>query len=151
MVEFTREFELRSELSQAIIHFSADTRYKLFINDERIAVGPARSSLDTWYYDTLDVAKHLKAGKNVVRFLVVRYFAASRHAMPFVRTAFPGLTVVGVIEDNNAVIDLSTGHEWVARLDSSVEFPTGLVDDVFLHVSCAKHVINPTSLTATDQ
>lgn len=101
-----------------------------------MAVGPARGSPLIWYYDTLDVARYLKFGRNEIRFVVLRYFVASRGAMPFARTAFPGLTVVGRTEnDGTDSVDLSTGEDWVAQADDSIKFPLGLVDDVFLHVS----------------
>lgn len=67
--------------------------------------------------------------------MVIRYFASSRAAMPFERTSLPGLTVFGSVQMNSGVIDLSSGKGWQAQVDESVEFPTGLVDDVFLHVS----------------
>lgn len=66
-----------------------------------------------------------------------------RGAMPFARTPFPGLTVVGTIEAGDGpdatVVDLrSTGPGWLAQVDESIRFPTGLVDDGFLHVSLTK-------------
>lgn len=98
----------------------------------RVAVGPARSSPLIWYYDTADVAAHLRAGRNSIAFVVIRYFASSRGGMPFERTTFPGLTVVG---SAGSGVSLNTADGgWRARVDRSTTFPTGLVDDVFLHV-----------------
>lgn len=87
-----------------------------------------------WYYDTLDIAPYLQTGYNEVVFKVLRYFAASRYAMPFERTTHPGLTVVGSVEAGTMVIDLNSRNGWVAQVDYSVLFPTGLLDDGFLHV-----------------
>lgn len=87
-----------------------------------------------WYYDTLDVAPYLKEGRNEIHFVVIRYFAASRSAMPFERTALPGLTVIGKIEAGSDIIDLSSSKDWKAYVDESIQFPMGLADDVFLHV-----------------
>lgn len=89
-----------------------------------------------WYYDTLDIAPFLQNGVNRVEFLVIRYFAASRAAMPFERTTLPGLTVIGSVEVGEEIVDLSSAKDWQARVDESVLFPTGLIDDVFLHVRC---------------
>lgn len=122
-----------------MLHFSADTRYKLYVNGRRVAVGPARSSTITWYYDTLDIAPFLDSGDNEVIFIVLRYFAASRAAMPFARTSYPGLTVHGTVEAGSEIIDLRTNEDWQAHVDKGVLFPTGLIDDVFLHVSVAQH------------
>ena len=132
---FTREFALASFPALALLHFSADTRYKLYVNGIRVAVGPTRSSPLIWYYDTIDITPYLSSGNNEVKFVVIRYFASSRGAMPFERTSFPGLTVVGNIETSTEVVDLSSSKNWQAQVDGSILFPMGLVDDGFLHVS----------------
>ncbi|KAF9889042.1 hypothetical protein FE257_008019 [Aspergillus nanangensis] len=137
VVRFYRKFHLPSRpTSSVVLHFSADTRYKLVINGQRVAVGPARSSPLIWYYDTLDIAPYLHQGNNEVQFVVLRYFAATRGAMPFERTSFPGLTVVGCVETASETIDLGSGHPaWEAQVDESIQFPMGLVDDSFLHIN----------------
>ncbi|KAF4551088.1 Hypothetical protein D9617_14g075440 [Elsinoe fawcettii] len=136
LVEFERSFELDAAPTKALLHFSADTRYKLYVNGRRVAVGPTRGSTTLWYYDSLDIAPHLVKGENVIKFVVIRYFAASRAAMAFTRTAYPGLTVVGVIGTGSSEIDLaSTTKGWSAMVDRDVSFPTGLIDDVFLHIN----------------
>lgn len=134
IVHFIRSVNLASQPTRALLHFSADTRYKLYVNGKHVAVGPSRSSPLIWYYDTLDIAPYLKEGHNEIRFVVVRYFAASRSAMPFERTALPGLTVTGNIEARSESIDLSSLKSWKAYIDDSIQFPMGLADDVFLHV-----------------
>ncbi|KAG7426651.1 hypothetical protein Forpi1262_v012284 [Fusarium oxysporum f. sp. raphani] len=78
IVTFIRKFTLPSQPTRTLLHFSADTRYKLIINGTRVAVGPARGSPLIWYYDSLDIAPHLTQGDNEIRFVVIRYFAASR-------------------------------------------------------------------------
>lgn len=100
-----------------------------------MAVGPSRSSPLIWYYDTLDIAPFLKKGENVLEFVVIRYFASSRAAMPFERTSYPGLTVCGSFNIDDHTMDLSSMKDWQCWVDESIKFPTGLVDDVFLHVS----------------
>lgn len=132
---FTRRFQLNSLPKETIIHCTADTRYKLWINGVRVNVGPTRSSTEIWYYDTIDIGPFLRLGENTVGFEVLRYFFTARAAFPFARTAFPGLTVVGTVEDADKRLDLSTLTGWDAKVESHVKFPMGLIDDVFLHVS----------------
>ncbi|KAJ5333185.1 uncharacterized protein N7506_006968 [Penicillium brevicompactum] len=135
IVRFNRSVNLASRPTRSLLHFSADTRYKLYVNGKHVAVGPSRSSPLIWYYDTLDIAPYLQEGQNEIEFVVVRYFAASRSAMPFERTALPGLTVVGQIEIGDEIVDLSSKDGWTAYVNESIRFPMGLADDVFLHIS----------------
>ncbi|KAI0483398.1 Six-hairpin glycosidase-like protein [Xylariaceae sp. FL0804] len=136
VVKFSRQFDLASCPSSAILHISADTRYKLVINGERIAVGPSRGSPYVWYYDTIDIAPCLVDGSNVIEISVIRFFAANRSAMPFERTAFPGLTMCGTvrIEGSSDVSLDSDPRNWKAVVQDNILFPTGLIDDGFLHI-----------------
>ncbi|WWD01054.1 hypothetical protein V866_007992 [Kwoniella sp. B9012] len=131
LVSFTRTVNLKSNPSEALLHFSADTRYKLIVNGRRVAVGPSRSHSTIWYYDTLDISPWLTEGGNKVEFLVIRYFAGSRGGMPFERTTFPGFTCIGKVGDE----DLASAKGWTAVVDDSRKYPTGLQDDVFLHIN----------------
>jgi hypothetical protein len=133
LVTFRRTVKLASVPSTAIIHCSADTRYKLIVNGHRVTVGPSRSSPERWLYDTIDIAAFLVEGNNEITFLVIRYFLTTRAGMPFVRTPFGGLTVSGQVGDED--IGTLNSQSWKAVVDDSVRYPTGLVDDVFLHVS----------------
>ncbi len=49
-----------------VIHISADNRYKLYVNDQWIGLGPARSDPDNWNYETYDISSYLKSGENIV-------------------------------------------------------------------------------------
>ncbi|KAF7171945.1 hypothetical protein CNMCM5623_004220 [Aspergillus felis] len=135
IVRFTRHISLSSSATRALVHCSADTRYKLYVNGVRAAVGPARGSPLIWYYDTVDIAPYLRVGDNEIVFVVLRYFNACRGAMPFERTAFPGLTVVGTIETGTETLDVQSREGWLVQVDESVRFPMGLVDDMFLHIN----------------
>ncbi|KAF4499689.1 hypothetical protein FAGAP_4140 [Fusarium agapanthi] len=139
IVTFSRKFTLSSQPTQALLHFSADTRYKLIINGTRVAEGPSGGSPLIWYYDSLNIAPHLKQGDNEIYFVVIRYFAASRGGMPFERTSFPGLTVIGVVEADGESVSLDSWHGWLAEEDNSILFPMGRPDDVFLHIN--EHIV----------
>ena len=133
LVTFTRPLSLERVPHTAIVHCTADTRYKLLVNGARVTVGPSRSSPERWLYDTIDIAPFLREGDNVITVVVLRYFYATRAAMPFVRTGYPGLTLIG----SAGAVDLRTGlHEnWTASVNNATMFPMELEDDVFLHVS----------------
>jgi len=63
---FRRTLTLPKAPEKAILHISAEARYKLFINGKRAAFGPCRTSAEEKYYDTLDVAAYLQEGENEI-------------------------------------------------------------------------------------
>lgn len=73
---------------QLIVHVSADNRYNLFMNGQRVCYGPAKGDLKTYKYDVIDLAPFLVKGKNIVAVLV--YNAGKDKPMSFLsaQTAF---------------------------------------------------------------
>ena len=67
---FRKTFTLDEIPGTLKVHVSADNRYNLFVNGERVCYGPAKGDLQTWKYDVVDIAPFLKKGKNVVSSLV---------------------------------------------------------------------------------
>lgn len=65
-VLFRREFELCSLPEDAKIYISADDHYKLYINGAFVCEGPAPSYHFNYNYNTADVKKYLKPGKNLI-------------------------------------------------------------------------------------
>ncbi len=49
-----------------IVHVSADNRYRLFVNGQAVAIGPARGDTQHWHYETLDLAPFMQAGTNTL-------------------------------------------------------------------------------------
>lgn len=67
---FRRTFELPQKPTSFIIHVTADNRYQLFVNGQRVVWGPARGDLFHWRFETVDIAPYLRAGKNVLAAVV---------------------------------------------------------------------------------
>jgi alpha-L-rhamnosidase len=63
---FRKSIDLSTVPSQFVVHVSGDNRYRLFVNGSSVGFGPARSDLMHWNFETYDIAKYLKAGKNVI-------------------------------------------------------------------------------------
>ncbi|MFN3684629.1 MAG: hypothetical protein ACK41F_11965 [Fimbriimonadaceae bacterium] len=59
------------------VRVSADQRYKLYVNGELVAFGPQRGDELHWFYETLDLAPHLRPGDNWIAALVWNF---GRHA-----------------------------------------------------------------------
>jgi len=66
----------------ARITITADTRYRLWINDTWVSDGPCRSWPEQYQYDVVDVTQYLKPGENQIR-VVGRYFGVGTfHQVP---------------------------------------------------------------------
>ncbi len=73
VILFRKTFELKERPASFIIHVTADNRYRLFVNEQAVCTGPARSDLHYWYYETVDISTYLKPGKNIVAAEVVNF------------------------------------------------------------------------------
>jgi len=62
-----------ADLKTARIAVTADTIYRLFINDIWVNDGPCRSYPENFQYDLIDVTGHLKKGKNEI-IIIAKYF-----------------------------------------------------------------------------
>ncbi|WP_460950118.1 family 78 glycoside hydrolase catalytic domain [Spirosoma daeguense] len=63
---FRKAIDLMQKPAHFVVHVSADNRYRLFVNGKSVALGPARSDLQNWNYETIDLAPFLQAGRNVL-------------------------------------------------------------------------------------
>lgn len=63
---FRKKIRLESVPDKFIIHISADNRYRLYVNEKSVCIGPARGDLMNWYFETIDIAPFLKEGENII-------------------------------------------------------------------------------------
>lgn len=77
-----RTFELSGSPDSALIHITADTRYVLWVNGERLGQGPVRAWPDHWSYDTYDLRGRLTAGVNTIAVLVLHYGVGTFQSLP---------------------------------------------------------------------
>lgn len=85
---FRRTFDLAESPRRFLVHVTADNRYQLFCNGVRVAEGPARGDLHHWRYETVDLAPHLKAGRNVLAAVVWNFGVHAPQAQVTYRTGF---------------------------------------------------------------
>jgi hypothetical protein len=108
---FRKALRLDAVPSRFVVHVSADNRYVLHVNGARVGAGPARSDLAHWSYETYDLARHLKAGDNLVAATVWNFGTLAPMAQMSRRTGF---LVQG---DDAAASALNTSKAWEAALD----------------------------------
>ncbi len=62
-----------AEPEKALLHVSADSRYRLYINERWIGDGPTRSFPQHQQFDTYDITAYLNTGTNVIAATVHHY------------------------------------------------------------------------------
>ena len=115
VVHFRKSFTLDRVPAHFVIHTSGDNRYELFVNGTRVLEGPARGDLDHWRFETLDIAPHLRAGKNVLAAVVWNFAEQAPMAQMSFET---GLLVQGDGPEEQVV---NTDRSWRAFKDRAVE------------------------------
>ena len=65
-VYFRNEFDVDASILSANIQIFADSRYQLWINEQFINFGPARSYPQNPEYDSYDISHFINKGKNVI-------------------------------------------------------------------------------------
>lgn len=74
------------------LNISADSRYKLFINERFVQEGPCKANDGNWYYDECSFGDFIKVGENCIAIEVLRYpedFGKRNHSL--LRTGLPFL------------------------------------------------------------
>jgi hypothetical protein len=111
-VAFRKSFDLAKRPDSAALHLFADSRFLLWVNGRHVLRGPSRFHPDRPEYDTLDLAPHLRAGRNAIVVLVHHYAGATsgriiRHD--------PGLTAL-LVADGREI--LRSGADWKSSADT---------------------------------
>lgn len=70
---FRRALDLPAVPSHLLVRISADSKFLLLINGDRVACGPSKSDLFHWKFETVDLAPYLKSGNNDIEALVWKY------------------------------------------------------------------------------
>jgi hypothetical protein len=112
--------------AQAELFITADSRYKLWVNGQFVARGPARSYPETQSVDRLDVTPYLQAGFNT---LAVQVYQPGYSHFAYVHRAAAGL-LAHLVCDGQSV--LATHTNWLTRRDPSF---TALVPRVSIYGS----------------
>lgn len=122
LVLFRKEIVCEADLRQAKLAVSADSRYKLYINEKLVEVGPSKGDHQIWFQDELDITAYMKKGINVIAAAVLRFpqnpFLGNQSVMS---TSFPGLYCDGkAIDESGRIYDLSADSSWRCRWDDRV-------------------------------
>lgn len=110
-VLFRKEFQLPPGVKKGQVRISADSRYILYLNGQRLGQGPARSWPWQQEYDLYDVGSELLAGTNVLA-VMVNYFGVSTfHYL----AGPPGLICQLDWEGDNSQGTVATDTSWKTK------------------------------------
>jgi hypothetical protein len=120
-LHFRRDFTLQGRPDHALVQVSADNRFILFVNGQRVGAGPARGALVHWRYESFDIAPFLVAGPNRITATVWNWGQAGPMAQITTRTGFY-LHAVSAAQSM-----LNSGADWRVRIDKgySASSPLG--------------------------
>lgn len=128
-------YRLKIELqepAELAMDISANSRYRLWINEQPVLSGPCRSSVYRHYYDTVDVSSYLQEGVNVFAVQVLlcdsmytNGWQGDRRLPLFSVESLPAghrLAVEGIVRDRSGsgAADVTTGRaDWKVWLDNT--------------------------------
>jgi len=113
---FRRVLQLPGVPGHWVVHVSADNRFVLYVNGQRVGEGPARADLGHWRYETFDLAPALRPGENVIAAVVWNWGLIGPLAQQTDRTAF-------LMEgDTPAEALVNTGSQWEVEPDAGSSF-----------------------------
>lgn len=110
---FRKTIELTSKPNNFKIHVSGDNRYKLFVNEKLVSMGPARGDIAHWNFETVDIASYLKSGKNIIAAQVWNEGEFKPEAQISYRTGF---ILQGATTAESAI---NTNNTWLCEQDKS--------------------------------
>lgn len=112
---FRKQITLDTKPSQFIIHVSADNRYKLYVNETMVSVGPARGDIEHWNFETVDISPYLMTGKNIIAAKVWNEASWRPEAQISIRTGF-------ILQGNTGRESaINTDRSWRCTRDESYQ------------------------------
>ena len=125
VLHFRREFRLEKKPDRFVVMVSADNRFKLYVNGQRVGEGPARGDYAHWRYETFDLAPCLKEGGNFITATVWQFGVFAPLAQISDRLAF-------LLEgETDAESLVNTDAKWLVEQDKGHGVKRPLSDDLW--------------------
>jgi hypothetical protein len=126
VLHFRRTLKVDSIPASYRVRVSADNRFVLYVNGERVGDGPARGDLAHWRYELFDLAPLLHVGKNLITATVWNWGVYAPLAQVSDRTAFllesEGTGNEEISTPEGWQVEIEPGHRALNR--SSVDLKT---------------------------
>jgi hypothetical protein len=139
LVHFQRDIALegREPPKCVKLHVTADTRYKLYVNNELVSFSPIKGDLCRWFYNEVDIAPYLVSSTNHIRVVVLCFFFATCYTASFPHSPVGGLRIVAADKKPSTraslVHQLRRGPGWETAVDPFTTLRIDEPKDDFLH------------------
>ncbi len=124
---FRKLLTLENAPAHFIVHVSADNQFLLYINQHRVATGPARGDLAHWRFETYDLAPFLRSGTNLLAATVWNFGVHSALAQMSDRSGF-------LLQSDTATEQAADSNEtWEVEEEKGITAaaPTGLPPNAY--------------------
>jgi hypothetical protein len=88
VLHFRRELQLERVPPELPVSVTADNRFILHVNGQRVASGPSTGTVQSWRYATVDLAPHLERGANVITAVIWNFGDVAPASQQTVATGF---------------------------------------------------------------
>ncbi|MBU3099421.1 MULTISPECIES: alpha-L-rhamnosidase-related protein [Clostridium] len=133
VVYFRKVFEIEDIGCRFLAHISADSRYRMYLNGEPVAVGPCKGNGFSFYYETVDLSDRLRVGKNIIAVKVLHHPPIGENISVW-RSPLGMLVFDGELTDSNGtkLENIVSDDSWVCLKDESIRFVEGRYNTMFL-------------------
>jgi Glycogen debranching enzyme len=143
---FRRNFNVNEENVKLCVRVSADSRYKLYVNEKLVSLGPCKGDRWITHYETVDLTDYLDNGCNIISAEVLHFanfiaYSGNHKEGPFSirRTSKAAFLLEGILLDKegNVIEDLSTDTKWKVQQEEGIRFITPSFSEIsgaFEHV-----------------
>jgi len=107
--QFRKTFELPEIPAACRVKVTADRAYRLIVNGQWVVDGPCRGYVEEWFYDEVDIAPFLKAGRNVIAALAHNPGIGNHQ---YIHAGFAGF----LLEGEASGVKLDTDATWARRI-----------------------------------
>ena len=114
--DFRKVIPLSAVPKRCMVNVSADNRFQLYVNGQRVGEGPARGDLQHWRYEQFDIAPLLHKGTNVIAARVWNYGDQAPAAQISLRAGF----LLWTAEGPESAFD--TDDSWNARAEQAWQY-----------------------------
>ncbi|RXZ84875.1 hypothetical protein EBB07_02335 [Paenibacillaceae bacterium] len=141
LVYFNRTFIIEEKAAvRLVINVSADSRYRLYLNGDAVAVGPCKGDAGTHYYEQVDVTPYLRTGTNVLAAKVLHFSPSQPFAMgpggpaSVWRSQSGAFLLEGEVVDEfgDIICALHTDEQWSCLEDQAMNFSYNIKDPLFI-------------------